>query len=230
MKTKLTLTLSLIGMSKLVAFASIGIILTVPTLRGSVTINSAMSNFFMADGVTSIPSTSVGVLVVDKTGDGFASSLDILDSILDVGNNLGIVSNEILRVVAAEDLGFGGLGFNLAPTNFDLVGGISQGDSLGFYWFTNLSPGDTVTAGTSYGFFRSDSVLSGSGADFAWSVPADGSIIELSAYLDSITGSSDGISNSTFSASLTVVPEPATYAAIFGVLALALVAYRRRRA
>ena len=45
--------------------------------------------------------------------------------------------------------------------------------------------------------------------------------------LDSVTFGSDG--NVSFVVGSQVVPEPATYAAIFGALALALVAYRRRR-
>ena len=45
--------------------------------------------------------------------------------------------------------------------------------------------------------------------------------------LDSVTFGSDG--NVSFVVGSQVVPEPATYAAIFGALALAVVAYRRRR-
>ena len=45
--------------------------------------------------------------------------------------------------------------------------------------------------------------------------------------LDSVTFGSDG--NVLFVVGSQVVPEPATYAAIFGALALAVVAYRRRR-
>jgi hypothetical protein len=206
-----------------------GIILTSNflTAAGNFTIVGEIGGLLGSDSSTNAPVGSVGVLVSDL-GSGFATANEVFNSTFTVGGSLGSSSNRILAVYDLEDFGgFTGINFNTLSVNIE--DGISVGDQLGFYWFPTLSNSDTVLFGTEYGFIRTDLILSNSGADAAWIVPSAGSTVNLSIFADSLTGSSDGISDSVVSASLTAVPEPATYAALVGLLALGFVVTRRAR-
>lgn len=83
-----------------------------------------------------------------------------------------------------------------------LAGDVATGNPFGLLWF----PSSSASIGDSYGFLDPSAVLPPSGTD-----------VDLSGTL------------SANAATFTVVPEPSTYAAIVGVLALAFVGFRRFR-
>ena len=64
-----------------------------------------------------------------------------------------------------------------------------------------------------------------------WVVPSlsQNSVSDVFALLDSVGGGTIDSKYLTLSSTVTVVPEPSTYAVIFGAIALGFVAYRRRK-
>jgi hypothetical protein len=117
------------------------------------------------------------------------------------------------------------MGFNLSNTTLTYSGGFGAGDALYIVWFpTMTTPGVTVSSGTSYGVFRTDTP--DSLGTMAWTAPADGTTQSLFS-LDNSLGGNPAISNSAFTANFTAVPEPATVG-LFGVAALGVILLRRR--
>jgi hypothetical protein len=95
---------------------------------------------------------------------------------------------------------FGGTGVALNTNPFDLTGGVEALDLFGIFW----------TDGTAYGF------VTAGGA----TLPSDGGTV---AYNTVFT-------DDPYTAGGSIVPEPSTYAALAGMLALGYVMVRRRRA
>lgn len=84
-------------------------------------------------------------------------------------------------------------------------GTITTGDQFGVIWFESKS----MTVGDNYGFYTDAGLLA----------PADPSTVSFSAFIG------DDIKSAAF----TAVPEPAEFAALFGIFALGLVLWRRRK-
>jgi hypothetical protein len=130
-----------------------------------------------------------------------------------------VVGDDRLIGSGGADQNVAGLGsFSLAFTTVELSGGLAAGQPFGIYWFpgyTNIS--QELTAGSSFGFFTHPS----------WTVPNDGDTGSFGLETIAI----DGLVPDTMTiASYTVVPEPSTYALLFGGLALIGVWVRRRSA
>lgn len=127
----------------------------------------------------------------------------------------------------------GSMNIALAPIS---IATLPAGYALMVQWFPTLgsgasAPGNSTPYGQYYGQFTPDATtVVNVGSDPTWLSPADGSTVSYN-FLTASTGVG-GIANSAGYASLATaaVPEPATYAAVFGVLALGLVAWRRRTA
>ncbi len=133
---------------------------------------------------------------------------------------------------------------------------MGAGDQIALYWFPaitdtnvatgilNVTPSRVIQAGDKYGFFRTDVDTLGNTVaptNTGFVLPADGQTVNIKARsVDALTAANETsvlndtgsapLTAATFVASLTVpvVPEPSTYAAIFGVVAI-VVAYRRKK-
>jgi hypothetical protein len=91
---------------------------------------------------------------------------------------------------------------------FSEGGGVDEGDTFAIIVFENSTT--TVTAGDTYRIW----------SDGSWDVPADGLTETFGTELSQVTTAAN------FSG--TVVPEPSTFAAFAGLLALGFVMVRRR--
>lgn len=134
-----------------------------------------------------------------------------------------ITGNDLLIYSWAFDSATSGMN---GVATFEMNVNLSQFPVVGHYlavrWYPTLSsqsiaPGFNTFYGE-YGYVQ----------DSSWVAPAAGNIIGLQMITVALGGS---VADSLGQAALqTPIPEPSTYAAIFGALALGFVAYRRRLA
>ena len=107
--------------------------------------------------------------------------------------------------------------------------GISEGDEVALLvWNTNSS---TMSEGDMYCCVNVQ-LAGGSTTECGnWVVPSlsQNSVSDVFSLLDSVGGGTIDSKYLTLSSTVTVVPEPSTYAVIFGAIALGFVAYRRRK-
>lgn len=178
---------------------------------------------------------SRAVLVADTSGSGFVGDY-LTDSIdldafsgtdLSFGSNLGSSdSNFIVGVFTVADFNDGTMAIQ-DSVNFNIGGasseGFETGQSLGFYWFPNITGSSITGPVQEYGFYRSDSAPPGAPAEqTGFFIPAEGAAVEIKA-LDSDLG------GNLSSSQLTAVPEPLHYGLLLGICALGLAFYRRRK-
>lgn len=187
----------------------------------------------LAANSSPIALNSVGIVVADSTGNGFigdyvSASADFnafAGTSLSYGSAIGGSGDDIIvGVLSAIDLG-GINGFNDSQT-ITLSGDLGANDNLALYWFPTVSSASIAGSVSEYGFFRTSNAadLVSSGSDIAFIMPSDGANSTLAVYSSSVGG---GVADSALTA--VAVPEPSTYAMLFGALALGFVAYRRRR-
>ncbi|HCN76921.1 MAG TPA: hypothetical protein DIT13_06960 [Verrucomicrobiales bacterium] len=208
--------------------------------HASITINFGLGGVYTAGGGSQIAAGTIGVLVADTTGAGFAQGADLVGSTLSVGSSLG-TNGRILGVLSATNnlFGSGIAGFDAAINITDpLLSGLTfgtatnnAGSDLMFYWFPGItSAGSTITEGQSYGSFREDSLaaLAGSASDMSFNLPANSDLLGL--YANTINTGGD-LPNDTFQANSTAgvagVPEPSRM--ILALLGFAGLMFRRRR-
>lgn len=205
--------------------------------HASITINFGLGGVYTAGGSSQIAAGTIGVLVADTTGGGFAQGSDLIGSTLSVGSTFG-TNGRVLGVLSAtSDLfGSGIAGFEAAINISDpLLAGLTfgsattnTGSDLMFYWFPGItSAGSTITEGQSYGFFREDSkaALDGSFSDMSFNLPANSDILGLYANTIDTFGH---LPNDTFQAnSVAGVPEPSRM--ILAMLGFVGLMFRRRR-
>lgn len=180
-------------------------------------------------GGSPAPVGSRAILVVDTDGSGFVG--DYIDGSPDfgafdgldfsIGSTIGSSTNRILQSMTVGDLGGEIFGVS-SVLNFNLESGIDTGDALALYWFPEILSSTITGTLFEYGFFRSDVI--DPFATSAFFIPSDGSS-------ESIYAFSADIGGSTPASALTAmaIPEPSTYAALFGGAAVALIWMRRRR-
>lgn len=187
-------------------------------MAGIIISGTAISNPRKADGTTLLlPDNYLALVVLDKSGDGFAANtnfgLTIGDDISTfVGNADDVIigSNATSEVIANTLVTVPGT-VNLAG----LGGGIDEGDQFGIFFFDGLAAGSTtVAAGTvSYGFKT----------DASWTLKADGTNTEFG----SGAGKYPQFQNVAANLQITAVPEPSS-AWILG-LGWLLFGLRRKR-
>ncbi|MCH8476114.1 MAG: PEP-CTERM sorting domain-containing protein [Opitutales bacterium] len=157
-------------------------------------------------------------ILIDTEGDGFDFGSSTLDPFALPGDGNGAFLsfggsqstlyfhqvNETLETLVPirPDDGYMTVA-NTVPINDGSSNNVSTGDSWALMWFTSTSnPGEL---GTSFGFL-----------DVGETLPAEGSTVDFSGSVDP--------SGSQFYA----IPEPSTYAAIFGLGVLGFVVLRRK--
>lgn len=122
---------------------------------------------------------------------------------------------------------------NASLPGIEFANGWGQNDSLALLWFPTLTETSTsIDAGTVYGIYTNPASTAYSSAWITPTDPTSNYIIGLYTMDgDQLLGEPGDIASNAGLASLTVtaVPEPSTYAAIFGVLTLSGVCYRRYR-
>lgn len=172
---------------------------------------------------------SIGILVADTTGDGFIGDISsegaqVANTTLSNGQFIGGSGDDvIIGVMSANDNFAIGTVFD-AVLPISYTGNHTVGDAWALYWFpAETSAGSTVTSGN-YGFYRSDTFEAAAGADIAFVAPADGFFWNLVAGGTDIGGT---VPDAALSATL-MIPEPSTYAAIFGAIAVLVGLLRRR--
>ena len=207
----------------------IGLTLIFPSLIfASVTLQPQIGELFEVDS-SAAPVGSYGIIVADKSGNGFLG--DYVNGAPDFGVFAGtsLVAGALIggagddEIVFSQplstDLGVNGLN---GSVTFELDDGLDAGDSLGVYWFPEVNSTLISDSVTQYGFFRSDSVNPGS--DIAFVMPGDGDVVTLSAFSDNVNSASDITTND-----FTAIPEPSAYATILGLLGFGYVVFCRRR-
>jgi hypothetical protein len=205
-------------------FLGIGAVFAVSQLGAAVAISFNIDSVFTSSGA-SVPTSGLGMLVADTTGDGFGA---ILEGSLASGALVGS-SDLIVYRASFETFGTNGVWSELA-SNLSLSGNWTANDRLAFVWFPTL----TISSLTA-----SNSISYGLLSDVSWVTPADGSFNETT--YQSITTTNNGfftpnsatlsIPDSMARALLTVgaIPEPSTFALLAGVVGLGFASSRRRR-
>lgn len=190
----------------------------------------------------SVPVGSKAVIVADTLGDGFigstqGTSSSLLGETLQTGNFFG-VDDQIVGFLDAYNpgTGTGELTNGYAGSiSFSFGGNLGLNDALAIYFFPSVSDtSSTLTPGTFYGFFSQTGGFNvDAGGSIAMRAPADGNNETWAYYTpqfyadNGVAGSAFDPSQAELTSSIQIVPEPSTYAAIFGILALAI-AYRRK--
>lgn len=189
--------------------------------RAEVTINFGAGQLYDQNH-DPLPTGSLVLLVTDTTHNGFAQ---LSSGTLTAGSFLDGSDDLILALAAVDDFGtFQGVSDAFQGSLHD---GWGAGDPLAVIWFSGVTISDAVLhGGEYYGTFTS---ATGEDGSDPWTTPADGTTAWTLTFL---TASADGTvhADALGDASLTVaaVPEPATYAALAGLLALGLAGWRRR--
>jgi hypothetical protein len=195
----------------------------------TVTINFEVDSVYNSAGALT-PSTSLGMLIADTTGDGFGQIFE--NSNISTGSFIG--SNDL--VIYRGDFNVGDAGDPPVPISgiwtaaivATLADSFNSGDRLAFVWFPTLTINTTTaTAASSYGLLT----------DSRWVTPADASNVTYQI----ITTPSQGIftpgenaleiADAMARAMFTVgaIPEPSTFGLLAGAAGLAFASSRRKR-
>lgn len=203
------------------------------TAAVTITIDVQMGEFSSVSG-SQAPLNSYAVVVADTLNNGFVgqytnasnASFGAFDGTsLTVGSPLGgSGDDEILGVFQMEAISgntsqsgiFGQIGIDTALRD------ATTGDNLAVFWFPTVSTASITGTLTEYGYYRSDTVDFAS--DIAFVVPGDPSNSNLFTFTFNLDGTDPQLVD------LTAVPEPKAFALVFGLIGLAFVFYRRRRA
>jgi hypothetical protein len=194
--------------------------------RATVTIDFQVGVLMGADGITPMADGKLIQVIAAPTTGAFVAPT----------TTSFISGSEILLFSGAFDsstlgAGPGLMDIAIAPIS---ISTLPAGWALMVQWFptlnsTAIAPGASTPFGQYFGQFSPDATtITNVGSDIAWTSPPDSSLVTYNFLtLSSAVG---GIANSTAAAtqSTAPIPEPSTYAAIFGAMALGLAAYRRR--
>ncbi len=208
----------------LAAFAS--------SVTATTTFNVAIGEARTSGGAM-VATGTVGILVVDNAGNGFAGSTAgtfsaLSGLVLSVGQVFG-GDDRILGVILASDLsGSGDIGFVDAVNVNYTTHGVDANDKIAIYWFPGItSSGATVPSNQAQvGYFRTDTLDGPSGANGTFVLPSDtGAAIDLYYTTPALGGATASSSLTSFAVS--AAPEPSR--ASFMAMALLGLLMRRKR-
>jgi hypothetical protein len=185
-----------------------------------VTFNITAGYFHTAGGLEVMPTSGLVLLAVSTDNNSWAAPTPTS------------FFNDDDMEVARWDLstnvyGAGTLG--PAPASFSYTTAIDANDPMRLYWYPSLSISSTAPgSGTAYGAFRTDSIIDFS--DSGWVLPVnEAATLGLNFLTVSLGGSNP--ESAGWADYLVPIPEPSTYASVFGALSLVgAVAFRRFRA
>ena len=163
------------------------------------------------------------LLVADTSGGDFGSL--VAGSTLRAGDFLNSSTQILGRAVTDADSEVFG-SFEIPLSNNPVPGPytwLTPGDKIALVWFSSLTGSSTsLSSGERYGLFSG--ITPNDGA--SWIIPSSGSNIDINFR----TLASGGTHAETEAYSnMTAIPEPSTYAAIFGAGALCFAICRRKR-
>ncbi|MCB1231921.1 MAG: hypothetical protein KDN19_16755 [Verrucomicrobiae bacterium] len=144
-------------------------------------------------GEVPIPGNSLGVIVVDTAGDGFASPQEAVGTVLSPGNAIGAGDDRIISVFpitkADPFSNQGGFAEFIGPIDYDALG-LGEGQSMIFYALPGHQPGSVIRPGETIVSFRTDqgSAIAG---NMNFSLPPDGGTYSLGVLDTSLGGQTD---------------------------------------
>jgi len=203
MNTKSSLTLSLIALSAAVA-------------QADVTINFDVDGLRDATGGVFAPTSTLVLLVADFGSAGFGTPFAGFNT-----TNLSMWGEDV--VMARFNLSDGDGVRQIALTGLSDTFALR---SFAMFWFPTLGLSDNVLLnGSAYG----------NSLPITWVAPPVGGLDGYSLFGINNTGNLSsnpflgGVSNANMTASLIVIPEPSSFAALAGLAVLGMVVARRRR-
>jgi len=201
----------------------------------AVTFNLALDGVRDANG-NFVPVSTLVLVVVDTAGDGFGANV-LANGSSAVGGTFGGTDD---LIVWRGDFGGGDTGAFFDAVNFSMTAAAVPNDrAIQFVWLPTLTTSSlTLVSSASYGTYTSTNATQ-FGSSSSWSTGgSDSAVYRLNAFATNNTGNlADNLAfpvrlaDSVLTANFSVVPEPSTYAALFGVVALAgTIVWRRRGA
>jgi hypothetical protein len=177
-------------------------------------------------GLTDAPAGSLVLFVADTNDNGFGN---LAPGAITVGSAISAGSDDIIE--ARFTMTLTGL-LDASSGSLTLSGAWNAGDPVAVYWIPSLTSTDTnVGAGVSYGMYTDPTGVGGSAA---WITPTDGTTTTTAMFFqsnnDGFFAPSPNVPSNTGFAGLVTVPEPSTFALLGGIVALGLVARRRKTA
>jgi hypothetical protein len=170
------------------------------------------------------PQTTLGLLVVDKTGDGFITGTLNDGLAISIGSYWGGSTDDLIigadRISSTGTEGYLSIGLS----NYTYPSGVTAGMKFGIVWLPDQPSGNSSTLAPGwYGLF-SDSAGTYSAA---WVLPPDPTA--LSSYDMTTVSQGGSVPNSAGNANYQIIPEPSTWLLVGSGL-LGVVLIRRRKA
>ena len=223
-------------MKKLITIVSV--LFAISTLNAAYRISYSIYDFFDKNG-DPLSDDGVMALVVGLEESSFTNLNVKASDILTKGNWYNGDASTGLYVLGFTNISVDSMADGFVNVEFsDLSAlGFEKGDEIGLIAINQsddaILESFVVTADAYYTVFAPsmNNGDCGNSASDPWSLITGGAVINIGAITNNYPEDGGSLPTSflTLSQTVTVVPEPSTYAVIFGAIALGFVAYRRRK-